>query len=155
MQGLLVYLALTPQQAHGRELLATLFWPDEPGAVAKQNLRQSIYQLRQVLGDADSRQEPYLLVNRLLVQFNAASAHALDVTAFLVCLENDQLETAVTFYRGDLLPGFTCDSLPFEAWLRQERERLHRLALDTLFELATRSLARWVWHWPTALRWSC
>lgn len=29
-----------------REVLAALFWPDEPEAVAKQNLRQSLYRLR-------------------------------------------------------------------------------------------------------------
>ena len=30
VQGLLIYLALTRQQAHARDVLATLFWPDEP-----------------------------------------------------------------------------------------------------------------------------
>ncbi|MBI1881566.1 MAG: hypothetical protein HYR94_25575 [Chloroflexi bacterium] len=33
VQGLLVYLALTNQQSHSRDVLATLFWPDEPDAV--------------------------------------------------------------------------------------------------------------------------
>lgn len=142
VQGLLVYLALANQQPHARDVLATLFWPDEPDAVAKKNLRQSLYQLRQVLGDTDSQAASYLLVTRSTVQFNAASDHAVDVTAFMAYLENDQLEQAVTLYRGDLLPGFTCDSLPFEEWLREERERLHRLALDALFELTARSLER-------------
>ena len=32
-----------------REALAALFWPDEPDQVAKQNLRQALYQLRQLL----------------------------------------------------------------------------------------------------------
>jgi DNA-binding SARP family transcriptional activator len=27
-QGLLIYLVLTPQQTHARDVLATLFWPD-------------------------------------------------------------------------------------------------------------------------------
>jgi DNA-binding SARP family transcriptional activator len=142
VQGLLVYLALENQQPHARDVLAALFWPDEPEAVAKKNLRQSLYQLRQVLGDADPQKIPYLLVTRSTVQFNPASDHALDVTAFETYLEKDQLEQAATLYRGDLLPGFTCDSLPFEEWLRQEGERLHRLALDALFELSRRSLAR-------------
>lgn len=142
VQGLLVHLALGKQQPHAREVLATLFWPDEADAVAKKNLRQSLYQLRQVLGETASEEGSYLLVTRSTAQFNPASDHALDVTEFLNYLKNDQLEKAVTLYRGDLLPGFTCDSLPFEEWLRQERERLHRLALEAQFELATRSLAR-------------
>ncbi|MCQ3977943.1 MAG: hypothetical protein DPW09_31330, partial [Anaerolineae bacterium] len=142
VQGLLVYLALTNQQSHSRDVLATLFWPDKPDAIAKKNLRQSLYQLRQILGNTAPWAASYLLVTRSTVQFNAASDHTLDVTAFLAHLENDQLEQAVTLYRGDLLPGFTCDSLPFEEWLRQERERLHRLAVDALFELTARSLER-------------
>ena len=142
VQGLLVYLALTKQQPQAREVLATLFWPDEPETVAKKNLRQSLYQLRQVLGETAPQKEPYLLVTRSTIQFNAASDHSLDVADYLNALENDQLEQAVNLYLGDLLPGFTCDSLPFEEWLRVERERLHRLAMDALFELTSRSLAR-------------
>jgi predicted ATPase/DNA-binding SARP family transcriptional activator len=142
VQGLLVYLALAKQQPHAREVLATLFWPDEADAVAKKNLRQSLYQLRQVLGETASEEGSFLLVTRSTVQFNPDSDYSLDVMDFLNCLENDQLEKAATLYHGDLLPGFTCDSVPFEEWLREQRERLHRLALEALFELAARSLAR-------------
>jgi DNA-binding SARP family transcriptional activator/tetratricopeptide (TPR) repeat protein len=142
VQGLLVYLALAKQQPHAREVLATLFWPNESDAVAKKNLRQSLYQLRQVLGETASEEGSYLLATRSTVQFNADSDYSLDVTDFLNCLENDQLEKAATLYHGDLLPGFTCDSVPFEEWLREQRERLHRLALEALFDLAARSLAR-------------
>jgi DNA-binding SARP family transcriptional activator/predicted ATPase len=142
VQGLLVYLALTKQRSQAREVLAALFWPDEPETVAKKNLRQSLYQLRQVLGETAPQEEPYLLVTRSTIQFNAASDHSLDVADFLNALENDHLEQAVTLYQGDLLPGFTCDSLPFEEWLRVERERLHRLAMDALYKLTDRSLSR-------------
>ena len=142
VQALLIYLALTPEQPQTRDVLATIFWPDEPESVAKKNLRQSLYQLRQVLDDADSPEEPHLLVTRTTVQFNLASAHSLDVSAFLAHLERDRPEQAIALYQGELLPGFTCDSRPFEAWLREERERLHRLALDALHTLTGRSLAR-------------
>lgn len=146
VQALLVYLAMENEQPHARDMLAALFWPEEPEAVAKKNLRQSLYQLRRVLGDAGSPDESYLLVSRTTVQFNRASNHSLDVTAFLDCLQNDRPEQATTLYRGDLLPGFTCDSLPFEEWLRQARERLHRLALDALFKLTARSLEQADYH---------
>jgi DNA-binding SARP family transcriptional activator/predicted ATPase len=146
VQGLLVYLALTFQRPHGRDVLAALFWPDEPESVARQNLRQSLYRLRKVLVDTGSRKEPFLLVTRSTVQFNAASDHALDVASFLSHLDNDQLEPAVSLYQGELLPGFNCDSLPFEEWLRQERERLHRLALNALFSLTAHSLDRADYH---------
>ena len=150
VQGLLVYLALTPDQAHARAVLATLFWPDEPEMVANHNLRQSLYRLRQLLGAAAGQEEPlaqaqdgqHLLVTRTTVQFNAAGPYTLDVAAYLAHLAANQPAQAMALYRGDLLPGFTCDSVPFEEWLRQEREQLHRLALAALFELTGQSLAR-------------
>ena len=142
VQGLLAYLALNSQQPHSREVLAALLWPDEPDAVARQNLRQSLYQLRQVLDDTDSKDKVYLSVTRSTAQFSPASNHTLDVSAFLDNLEDDDLEQAARLYRGDLLSGFGCDSVPFEEWLSHEREHLHRLALDTLSELTNRSAAR-------------
>jgi len=66
----------------------------------------------------------------------------LDVTAFWAYLEAEQYEQAIALYRGELLPGFSCDSAPFDAWLREEREHLHRLALDALFALTAQHLAR-------------
>jgi DNA-binding SARP family transcriptional activator/predicted ATPase len=140
VEGLLVYLALASQQPHGRDVLAALLWPEEPDGVAKKNLRQSLYQLRQVLGESESKEENHLLVTRSTIQFNPAGDHSLDVIDFLTYLEDEQLERAIGLYQGDLLPGFACDSLPFEDWLQAERERLHRLALSALFELAAQSL---------------
>ncbi len=142
VQGLLFYLALLAQQAHARAALAALFWPDEAEPVAMKNLRQSLYRLRGLLGDEDARQEPYLLVTRSTVQFNPASSFTLDVTSFLAHLEKEQLAPAVALYQGELLAGFSCDSLPFEEWLQTEREKLQRLALQALSELTGRSLAQ-------------
>lgn len=142
IQGLLIYLVLTQQQAHNRNVLAALFWPDEPEDRAKHNLRHSLYRLRLLLGDDESEKEPFLLITRATVQFNAASQYRLDVTDFLSALKDGEMETAVSHYNGELLPGFSCDSLPFDDWLRTERERLHRLALDALFECTALSLTR-------------
>ncbi len=135
-QGLLVYLALQNNKPLFRELLAAVFWPDESEANARHNLRQSLYQLRKLLGDLDEPTQPYLLVTRQTVQFNPDSDFELDVQQFLWAVDNGELETAVTLYHGDLLPGFTCNSLEFESWLRQERESLHTLALETMLEAA-------------------
>ncbi len=78
-----------------------------------------------------------------LFNLTLPAVYSFDVADFLVGVENDQLETgAVSLYQGDLLPGFSCDSLPFDDWLRQEREQLHRLALEALFKVTAHSLAR-------------
>jgi predicted ATPase/DNA-binding SARP family transcriptional activator len=140
-QGLLVYLALQSGRPHAREVLAALFWPEEPAASARNNLRQSLHQLRKLLGDVERPDHPYLLASRQTVQFRAESDYALDVGQFLNAIEAGDLECAVALYCGELLPGFTCDSIEFESWLRQEREYLHRLALEAMFELAQDQLA--------------
>lgn len=134
-QGLLVYLLLQPEKPIARDSLMALFWPDAAEAQARNNLRQALYQCRKLLGDLDNRKKPYLSVSRQTAQFNATSDYALDVQQFLADIDAGDLETAVSHYHGDLLPGFTCDSLEFENWLRQERESLHNLALETMVEL--------------------
>ncbi len=143
IQGLLIYLTLTAQQAHSRDGLTALFWPDESESAAKQNLRVSLYRLRQLLGDDDDTvQQPFLLISRATVQFNPDSAYSLDVVDLLHALERSDLETVVSHFQGDLLPAFTCNSFTFDDWLRQERERYHRLVLDALFNLTVQKLAQ-------------
>lgn len=134
-QGLSIYLALNHAQPQPREVLAALFWPDDAEKNARHNLRQALYHLRILLGDSNNAAAPFLLVTRHTVQFNAGSSYILDVEQFLEAVEANDLATAVSHYQGDLLPGFTCDSLEFEDWLRQEREDLHQLALESMFEL--------------------
>ncbi|MCB8925901.1 MAG: protein kinase [Ardenticatenaceae bacterium] len=145
-QGLFAYLILQAERPFSRDLLATLFWPDVPDSTAKKNLRQTLYQLRQLLNDSDEVDEPFLLVSRQNIQWNPESDYTLDVQAFLAALAHGELATAVGhpdgYYQGELLPGFTCDSLEFEARLRQERERLHRLALSALDDLTERQITQ-------------
>lgn len=139
-QGLLVYLALNCERPQPREVLTALFWPEESDSNGRNNLRQSIYQLRRLLGDSEDSAEPFLLVNRQTIQFNAESDYEIDVSDFLRAIEEKDLETAVSHYQGELLPGFTCDSAPFEDWLRQEREQLNRLALEAMFDVTQNHL---------------
>ena len=46
VRALLAYLAVEADHFHRRETLATLFWPDHPPKLARQNLRQSLATLR-------------------------------------------------------------------------------------------------------------
>lgn len=155
VRALLAYLAIEADKPHQREALAGLLWPDEPQEIARQNLRQSLYHLREALNqgpgirsqesEADdqrpvtSDQSPFLLVTRPAVQFNRHSDQWLDVAEFLTRLDQGQLEPAVALYRGDLLKGlYVPDSTLFDEWLVVTRERLHHLALDALYQLAQR-----------------
>jgi hypothetical protein len=145
--------ALTRFRANNnRGLLAT--WPFATGPAPQYWPRSSTgerrpatttcaehHQLRQLLGDTANEGVPYLTITRQTAQFNPDSDHTLDVGRFLAAIEARDLDTAAALYQGELLPGFTCDSLEFEEWLRLERERLHQLALEAMFEAAQDHLA--------------
>jgi predicted ATPase/DNA-binding SARP family transcriptional activator len=141
VQGLLVYLVLEAGTVHTRDGLAMLLWPDEPRATARKNLRQSLYQLRQILGQSSSEAEPFLLVTRQTAQFNAASDTVLDVALFQAAVERGDLDLAETYYTGPLLPTFGCDSQPFDDWLSRKRHAYQQAALGALHALAERQLA--------------
>lgn len=140
-QGLLAYLALNSAHPISREVLAALLWPDESDEDAHNNLRQAIFRLRQLLSDGENGDTPYLTITRQSVQFNPNSDYSLDVDRFLRAIKSHDLDAAAAAYTGELLPGFTCNSLEFENWLRLEREQLHRLALEAMFEAAQDHLA--------------
>ena len=115
-QLLLAYLILNAGTAHRREKLAGLLWPDSDEANARNNLRQALWRLRQVLGEA------YILADKISVGFNPEADYHLDVDLLL----NDGAETSsvdelirlVSAYQGSLLPGF------YEDWVVLEQERL-------------------------------
>src|SRR5262245_4492186 len=108
IQALLAYLVLEADHPHRRERVAAHLWPDEPEVAANQNLRQSLFQLRQLLGESYENTpsaETFLLVTRTTVQFNPASDYRLDVTRFLAHLVQGQRKEALELYKGELLTG--------------------------------------------------
>jgi DNA-binding SARP family transcriptional activator len=81
VRALLAYLAVEADRPHRRERLAGLLWPGQPHSRALSNLRYALYHLRQAIADHDA--EPsFLLISRQTLQFNTASHHWLDVSAF-------------------------------------------------------------------------
>lgn len=141
VQNLISYLVLEAAYPHPRLQLAALFWPDEPETVAKQNLRQTLYELRHLLGDQDDSATPFLLVTRNAVQVNPAYAYELDVIRFHQYLAQHQWQAAIELYQGDLLPGLTSSSELFEEWLLIQREHLHLLAVDAFDQLIIQARA--------------
>ena len=152
--ALLAYLAVEAGRPHHRDALAGLLWPEKSDLAALNNLRYTLSQLRTALGDRETS-PPFLLISRDHVQWNADSDYWLDVDEFLSRtggssppidsptaiprLQIDNLRSAVALYRGPFLEGggatFT-GSAAFEEWVLYERERLHRLVLDALQQLA-------------------
>jgi len=152
VRALLAYLAVEADRSHRRDVLAGMFWPGWPEDAARNNLRQALFQLRQVLGDRETSY-PFLLTNRQTIQFNPAGDYWLDVRAFTTLIldcrahRHSRLEAcdsciarlsqAAELYRGDFLEQFLLsDNVAFEEWALLTREWLRRQALETFFHLA-------------------
>src|SRR5512144_349291 len=79
--ALLAYLAVSDSdhspQRYSRESLSTLFWPDYEQAKAFSNLRRTIWEVHQALG------EGWLSADRDSVQLNEETDIDLDVAHFL------------------------------------------------------------------------
>jgi DNA-binding SARP family transcriptional activator/predicted ATPase len=145
VRALLAYLAVEADRPHRREKLVGLLWPDWPEAGARANLRRTLANLRQAIGDHQAS-PPFLLMSRQSLQFNRASDAWVDALAFRALLERQQpaedvaqrWEQAVSLYGGDLLEGFSVkDSAAFEDWQLLKREQLQRQALAALGQLAS------------------
>ena len=64
VRALLAYLALESSFPQRRELLITLFWPDQTETVARKSLNQALYILRRAVGDSQSSAVPFVIADR-------------------------------------------------------------------------------------------
>jgi predicted ATPase/DNA-binding SARP family transcriptional activator len=151
-RALLAYLGIEAAQPHSREALAGLLWPELPDEAARRNLRNSLFKLRQALGE-DDRAAGFLLVTAKTVQLDPHADWEVDVERFTRLLaacrahrhrHQERCATcharraqAAELYRGDLLRGFYLDDCAaFEEWLLLTRERLHQAMVQVLADLA-------------------
>jgi len=133
-RGMLAYLALQPGRSQSREKLAALFWGSSGEEQARVNLRQTLWALRKAVPSFDSERFP---AGGDGIALNLDGIY-LDVAQFEELAAGstpEQLEQAVSLYRGDLLDGFSIKEEPFEDWLRVERERLRTIAVAALERL--------------------
>jgi DNA-binding SARP family transcriptional activator len=131
---LLALLILRANQSIERSWLAGTFWPETREAQALNNLRRSLSNLRQVLGEESYR---LLSPTQHTIAFDLADAFC-DVTAFDTALARRDavsLRRAVGLYRGPLLPDCDADWVLPE---RSAREQAFLTALETLAEQAVR-----------------
>jgi len=142
-QALFGFLLMHRESLHTREKLATLLWPDYSASQAKQCMRQTLWQLRTLLGSNQSSGGDLLLVNSEWVGINPEADLWLDIAEFEKAynsvksippeqLEENEIEMigrAVDLYRGDLLTG--C----YEDLCLCERERFRDMYLTLLQKL--------------------
>jgi DNA-binding SARP family transcriptional activator len=136
MRALLAYLACGNGEAHARSTLMTLLWGSHSEAQARQSLRQTLVQLRRVLGqDAIVSDGDFISLR--------ASAITSDVSQFEILAREHNREAlieATQFYRGRFLADLAITEEGWTDWLRTERQRLEDLAIEALIRLAEQHL---------------
>lgn len=107
------FLVMHRQQAHSRDRLATLFWPELGADRARRTLNNVVWRLRTALGEACDRP----VVTPETLQACLTSADWLDVTAFAertqvlrapiagaaLTQAMGQAESALPLYRGEFV----------------------------------------------------
>ena len=146
VQELFCYLLLHRQRPHHREVLATRLWEESPGAQARKNLRQTLWQLQTALQPEGQPQDGSVVqADAEWVHLNPQMNCWLDVALFEAAYgqvqevpgsqlngdQSQQLHEAVTLYHGDLLEGW------YQDWCIFERERLQTMYLTMLDKLAS------------------
>jgi predicted ATPase/DNA-binding SARP family transcriptional activator len=133
---LLVYFLFHPQ-GRTREQIGVVFWPGSTAAQVKNSFHVTLHHLRKVLGSSDwvvLENDRYRINPGLSVDFDAARFDA-QVTQSLRQVKAgagpmDQLRSALTLYRGDLLEHDAARD-----WHLEHRGHLQRLYCDGLSAL--------------------
>ena len=120
--ALLALIASSPGVAIARDRLLGLLWPDRDERTARHLLADSLYVLRQTLGDD-------AIVARGETLRLASDVVWTDIVQFRKALAEEQWSDALRLYHGDFLDGFHVrNAVDFDRWALTERDRLRALA---------------------------
>lgn len=127
--ALLVYLAETKGSV-GRDVVATMLWPEGSEEVVRARLRRLLHHLQRTLGDE------VLTIDRSTVRWSATIDLQVDSHRFEQACDDGQFERACGFYCGDFLEGFTPGDCPqFDEWAFFRREALRGRLIQALERL--------------------
>lgn len=139
--ALFSYLAVT-ERPQSRDILADLLWSEFSNQQARNNLRYTLRDLRQCVGD-------YLHITTQTVGFNRQSAYWLDVEVLRTALTQkepfkpQEVQQALALFQGEFLAGFSVRNAPvFEEWITQRRTEYHLLATQGFYRLADYQLSQ-------------
>jgi predicted ATPase/DNA-binding SARP family transcriptional activator len=139
---LLAYLLMHPD-GRTKEQVGLAFWPEASAAQLRNSFHVTLHRLRKALGGAEwvtVVNDRYRVDPELVAHFDV-SVFERDIEAARRAMKRQQadavaqLERAVEHFRGDFLDGE-----PVGDWHLEHRDRLQRLYVDSLMELAGRFL---------------
>ena len=124
--ALLVYLA-EAKGSVGRDVIATMLWPESPEEVVRPRLRRLLHRLQLTLGD------DVLTTDRSTVRWSSAIDLQVDSQLFEQACDRGEFEPACRLYLGDFLEGFSPGDCPqFDEWAFFRREALRGRAIQAL-----------------------
>lgn len=142
--ALLVYLVSGPTRKYPRQELAGLLWGETDEKRSHYNFRRELWTLRKMINPLEASHDYYIRFEKDYYSFNESKGFWLDTSIFeqaissilkfsppefeldksLSPLEETQLSSAVSLYRGDFMAGFHLPDCPaYEDWVFLERER--------------------------------
>ncbi len=133
-RALLGYLALQPDRLVPRDELIAILWSQRVDRFGSNSLSQVATSLRKIF--AASETSPIdIRADGLLFQADLAQVDALQLERHVASGTPEDLDTAESLFRGDLLAGIGIRDAAFEDWLGLERARLRNLATEALTRL--------------------
>ncbi len=137
--ALLAFLAYHRDQAHQRDVLIELLWPEVEPAAGRARLSVALSSLRHQMEPPGTPTGAVIQADRFSVRLNPDTVTT-DVAAFQATLKRaaqaqstterlQALSAAANLYLGPLLPGF------YEDWITGEQERLAGLYFEAINNL--------------------
>jgi DNA-binding SARP family transcriptional activator/pimeloyl-ACP methyl ester carboxylesterase len=124
--ALLIYLA-EAKGSVGRDVIATMLWPDSSEDVVRARLRRLLHRLQPTLGD------DVLTTDRSTVRWSSGIDLQVDAQSFEQACDRGEFERACRQYSGDFLEGFSPGDCPqFDEWAFFRREALRGRAIQAL-----------------------
>jgi DNA-binding SARP family transcriptional activator len=123
--ALLVYVAEAKGPV-GRDVIATMLWPESPTQVVRARLRRLLHRLQLALGDV-------LASDRSTLRLSATIDLDIDSRQFEKACDRGDFEQACDLYQADFLDGFSPGDCPqFDEWAFFRREALRGRAIQAL-----------------------
>src|SRR5438128_1280602 len=123
--ALLIYLAEANGPV-GRDVVATMLWPESSEEVVRARLRRLLHRLQLTLGDV-------LTSDRSTVRWSPAIDLEVESRLFEQACDRGEFERACRLYQCDFLEGFSPgDSPQFDEWAFFRKEALRGRAIQAL-----------------------
>ncbi|SAL06676.1 alpha/beta hydrolase fold protein [Caballeronia arationis] len=124
--ALLIYLA-EAKGSVGRDVVATMLWPENREEVVRARLRRLLHRLQLTLGN------DVLTIDRSTVRWSSGIDLQVDAQLFEQACDRGEFERACRHYSGDFLEGFSPGDCPqFDEWAFFRREALRGRAIQAL-----------------------